>query len=292
MKIGYYPGCSLAGTAKEFDKSFHETAAVLGEKVNEINDWSCCGASSAHAFNHLLSVALPARNLSLAEEQGYESIMAPCAACYNRLIVAQNEIKTNNHTKEKVEEIIEHKFENKLEVINILQYYANIGLDNIKSKVKKDLSDLNIACYYGCLLVRPNAITGFDDAEQPKSMDELVSALGAKAIDWNYKVECCGASHSIAHVNVVEDLTKKLLDDAKKHGADAVVVACPMCHSNLDMRQRNIIKHNSGFKEIPIFYISQLIGLAMGVSEDKLGLDLHFIDTKQVVKKKVKEASK
>jgi len=156
-------------------------------------------------------------------------------------------------------------------------------LDKIKSYIKIDLSKLNVACYYGCLLVRPYDILKFDDPENPSTMEEVVKATGAKPVDWNFKVECCGASHSIAHTEIVENLSMKILDDAVHHKADVIVVACPMCHSNLDMRQKNIIKHNPGRNKIPILYLSQLIGLSMGLDHKKLGLDLHFIDTAPLI---------
>jgi heterodisulfide reductase subunit B len=287
MNYGYYPGCSLSGTAKEFDSSVRVVLSKFNIQFDEINDWSCCGATSAHATSHLLSIALPAHNLFLAKQQGFEKVFAPCAACFNRLISSKHEIDTNKNMRTKVEDLLEEKYSASPEVLNIVQLFHNIGLKEITAQKQVDLSGLKAACYYGCLLVRPNEITGYDDAEEPKLMEEIVSAAGAKTVKWNFKTECCGASHSIAHTDIVEKLSKKIIDDAEKNGADVIIVACPMCHSNLDMRQLNIIKHNPGQKAIPVLYLTQLIGLALGIEMEKLGLNLHFIDPMPLLKSKL-----
>jgi heterodisulfide reductase subunit B len=283
MNFGYYPGCSLSGTAKEFDLSLKEVLKNLNTSLQEINDWCCCGASSAHSASHLLAVALPARNLILAKEQGMKEVVAPCAACFNRLKVAQHELKTDEHIRIKTDELLGIKYSDGINVLNLISFFQQIGLDKIKANIKVDLGKLNVACYYGCLLVRPHDILKFDDPENPTTMEEVVSATGAKPVDWNFKVECCGAAHSIAHTEIVENLSMKIINDAVNHKADVIVVACPMCHSNLDMRQKNIIKHNPGRTAVPILYLSQLIGLSMGLDQKKLGLDLHFIDTTPLI---------
>ncbi len=285
MKLGYYPGCSSAGTAKEFDTSLKEVFSALQVDLEELKDWSCCGATSAHVTSHLLSVALPARNLLLAKKQGFEDLLAPCAACYSRLVSSQRELKLDESVRMKVEDLLEEKVLNGLEVINLIQIFNKIGLDKIKEKKQADISKIKVACYYGCLLVRPVEVALADDMESPDSMEAIVKAAGGKTIEWNFKTECCGAAHSIAHTDIVEKLSKKIIDDAEKHGADVIVVACPMCHSNLDMRQLNIIKDFKGHKTIPVLYLSQLIGLAMGIDDKKLGFDAHYIDPKPLLDK-------
>ena len=288
MEYGYYPGCSLEGTAKEFDKSLKEVLTKLNCGLKEIEDWSCCGASSAHITSHLLSVALPVRNLLLAEKQGLNDVVAPCAACFSRLLSSQKEMKLDEKTRMKVEDLMEEKFSNGIQIFNLIQLFQKIGLDKIKEAKKIDLGDLKAACYYGCLLVRPAEIVNFDDEEDPKTMEEVVKAAGVQTVDWNYKTECCGASHSIAHTDIVEKLSKKILDDAVSHGADVIIAACPMCHSNLDMRQKNIIKHNPDHKVIPVLYLSQLVGIALGISYKNLGLNLHYINPIPAVENRIK----
>jgi heterodisulfide reductase subunit B len=290
MQIGYYPGCSQEGTAKEYDKSLREVLKVLDVDPTEINDWSCCGATSAHVTSHKLSLALSARNLALAEKQGLKEIFAPCAACYNRLLTSKNELQEHPEQKYEIETIIEEKINNIPEIYNIVNFFQKIGKDKIAEKKKIDLKNFKAACYYGCLLVRPSGINS-DDSEQPNSMEEIVKATGAQTIDWNFKLECCGAAHSIARQDIVVDLSKKILDDAIKHGANLIVVACPMCHSNLDMRQQNIKSKFSDFKEIPVLYLSEILGLALGFDKKQLGIDTHFIEFNLPVRNDVQEVS-
>ncbi len=285
MSIGYFPGCSLTGTGREYDQSLREVLRTLDVELDEIQDWSCCGASSAHITSHTLAVALPANNIALADRQGLKEIMAPCAACYNRLVMAGHELRTNEAMRMKVEDVLETRVNTGLRIMNLIELFDEVGTDAITAKTTLDLSGITVACYYGCLLVRPADLVRFDDAEHPTSMERIVGAVGAKAVDWNFKTECCGAAHSIAHTEIVVDLSRRILDDARSHGADAIVVACPMCHSNLDMRQRNIRREDSGHKDIPILYLSELIGLAFGIELKKLGLDLHFIDPTPVLQK-------
>jgi heterodisulfide reductase subunit B len=224
MNFGYYPGCSLHGTAKEFDQSLNEVLKVLDVGLNEINDWCCCGASSAHAMSHILSIALPARNLQLAKNQGMTEVVAPCAACYNRLKVSQHELKFDEKMRMKIEEILEEKISNGIAVLNLIGLFQRIGTEKIKTAIKNNLKKFKVACYYGCLLVRPHDILKFDDPENPTSMEEIVSITGAKTVEWNFKVECCGASHSIDHTEIVEQLSKNILDDAIKHDASVLLL--------------------------------------------------------------------
>jgi len=281
LKIGYYPGCSLSGTGKEYDLSLKKVLCSLDIELEEINDWSCCGATSAHATNHLLSTVLPSRNLSLAKKQNLSELFAPCAACYNRLIVSQHEIEKNQQLKKLTYELFDVDDYRGITVINIIELFQKIGKDKIIEKRQKELKGIKAACYYGCLLVRPFEITGFDDSEQPHSMEEIISAAGAVPIDWNFRMECCGASHSIAHMEIVVDLSEKIINDASLHGADVIVVACPMCHSNLDMRQREM-KNN---KKMPVLYLSEFIGLALGIKAGELGLNLHFTSSEKLLEK-------
>lgn len=281
MKIGYYPGCSSSGTGKEYDISLRKVLNLLDVQLEELNDWSCCGATSAHATNHLLSVALPARNLIIAEDQKLSEVVAPCAACYNRLIVTQHELETNPQLEKETSELLGKSVRSGISIINIIELFVHIGKEKITEKKKNDLKGIKAACYYGCLLVRPFNITHFDDPEQPSSMEKIISATGAQAIDWNYKIECCGGAHSFAHKEIVVDLSRKIIDDARLHGADVIVVACPMCHSNLDMRQRAMKNH----QEMPILYLSEFIGLSLGIEPKELGIGLHFISSDSLLEK-------
>ena len=198
MKIGYYPGCSLEGTAREFDISVRKSCGLLNIELEELDDWSCCGASAAHNTDHLLSIALPARNLALAEQQGLRELLSPCAACSNRLITAHREMVENEGLRGAVEAVIEMPYSGNVKVLNYLDLILGFGIENLELKVGRRLDNFKVACYYGCLLVRPPKVLEFDDPEDPQSMDRILKALGAEVVDWGYKVECCGGGSQSA----------------------------------------------------------------------------------------------
>jgi len=276
MKVAYFPGCSLHSTGVEFDISVREVCKALDIELEEIEGWVCCGATSAHATNHLLSLAMPAYSLALAERMPVQDVVAPCAACFNRLkhtaVLSQDK-----ETYEKIRELLPIPWENRLQVRNLLDLFSGIS-EEIKGKVKKPLSDLKLACYYGCLLVRPPHICQFDDPENPQTMDELMKACGAQVVDWAFKTECCGANLTIPRSDLVVELTHRILKAAKTAGADAVVTACPFCHLNLDARQADIQRVKGEIFNIPILYFTQVVGLALGIPAKKLGLHHHMVD--------------
>ncbi len=278
MRIGYYPGCSLSGTGRDFGESMDAVAKALGIELAEIPEWTCCGSSSGHMTDRLVSVALPANVLLKAQKAGFDQVMAPCAACYNRLATAKHEIETSAQTKAQAEKILQTKLEKLPRVLNVVEMLAQVS-DTIAAKVTKKF-DETVACYYGCLLVRPAKITGFDRTEDPVEMDKLVTAVGGKTVDWSFKTECCGASFSLSKTSVVGRLGAKILQNAVAHKADAVVVACPMCHSNLDLRRGEINQRLAAKIDIPVLYITQVIGLALGIPGKKLGLGRHFVPVK------------
>lgn len=278
MKVGYYPGCSLSGTGRDFGESMDAVAKALGIELAEIPEWTCCGSSSGHMTDRLVSVALPVNVLLKAQKAGFDQVMAPCAACYNRLATAKHEVESSAQTKAQAEKILQAKIEKLPRVLNVVQLLAQVS-DTIAAKVTKKFEE-TVACYYGCLLVRPAKITGFDRTEDPVEMDKLVAAVGGKTVDWNFKTECCGASFSLSKTSVVGRLGAKIMHDAVSHKADAVVVACPMCHSNLDLRRGEINQRMDKETNIPVLYITQVIGLALGIPEKKLGLGRHFVPVK------------
>jgi len=278
MKFAYYPGCSLHGTAKEYGQSTAAVCRHLGIELHEIPDWNCCGASSAHATSKVLSLALPARNLAQAEQMG-EDMLLPCAACYSRMAETKHELSHNDILRHKVNEIIEMDYDAKGDVLHLLQVVAgDEGMALVKDKVVKPLTGLKVAAYYGCLLVRPPEVTGFDDPENPQSMDRLLRLLGAEPVDWTHKVECCGASLSVGRSDIVTKLTGDILEAAKAAGAEVIAVACPMCQSNLDTRQTAAERRNAEKYDLPIVYITQLMGLAFGLDPALLSLNTHEVD--------------
>ena len=276
MEIGFYPGCSLKGTSSEYAQSTLALAKAFDINLVEIKDWNCCGATAAHNLNHELSIALPARILALAENQGLKDVVVPCAACYNRLSVAQHELNDNAELKKRVSEVLDMPFNGTTRILNVMQFIEEYIADKIEDKLVNAFNKKAV-CYYGCLLVRPHNILKFDRLEDPQSMDELMRKIGSETLDWGYKTECCGAGFSVSRTDIVAKLSGKIVKDATDRGADVIIVACPMCQSNLDMRRPHINTYLQAKMNIPVMYITQAIGLAVGISKEELGLKKLFV---------------
>lgn len=278
MKYAYFPGCSLESTGKEFGQSSELVAEALGIEFVEIPDWNCCGATSGHAVDHRLSVALPARSLGIAEEMGMD-VVAPCAACYNRMKSAEVEMKSNPALRDEINAMLEKPFTGRITVKSALEVFTTAEmLGQIAAKTTYRLAGLRPACYYGCLLIRPPKMLGFDDPENPRSLDEALIATGAEPVEWYFKNECCGASFGIAKSEIVVKLTGDIISNAKKHGANCIVTACPLCMTNLEMRQGAAGRLRGEDLTMPVFYFTELLGLAMEVPGIKKCFASHLID--------------
>ncbi len=279
-KLTYFPGCSAHGTSEEFDHTLKLVMKTLDVELEDIPDWNCCGATSAHVMTETLALALPLRNLVLAEQLESKTMGIACASCYSRMKMTKVQMDGNLDLAKKINSTIiqEGNYKGTVDVKSMLQFcYEDIGLETIRSKVTKKLSGLKVACYYGCLLTRPKAITQFDSPEYPMSMDRIMEALGAEAVEFDYKTECCGASFSISNTDVVLSLSGKILEVAKESGAHLIVVACPLCQSNLDMRQPDIVKISGWKYTIPILYFTQLMALAFGFPREDLRLNKNIV---------------
>jgi len=285
-KLTYFPGCSAHGTSEEFDHTLKLVLKTLDVELEEIPDWNCCGATSAHVMTETLAYALPLRNLVLAEQLAGKTMGIACASCYSRMKTTKVHMDGNPELAKKINSTIiqEGNYQGTVDVKSMLQFcYEDIGLETIKSKVTKSLAGLKVACYYGCLLTRPKEITQFDSPEYPMSMDRIMEALGAEAVEFDYKTECCGASFSISNTDVVLSLSGKILEVARDSGAHMIVVACPLCQSNLDMRQPDIEKTTGRKIGIPILYLTQLMALAFGISKDELRLNKHIVKVEEAL---------
>jgi heterodisulfide reductase subunit B len=276
MTLGLYPGCSLKGSSREYTESVLAVAKKCDIELVEIEDWNCCGATAAHNLNKELSLALPARILSLAEKQGMKEIVVPCAACYSRLTVTRHELHENPSLNETVVRANHLEYNGTVEVLNIIQMIDKYITPNLEGRIVNPF-DHKVACYYGCLLVRPHGILKFDREEDPQSMDDLMLKAGATPIDWAFKTECCGAGLSVSRTSSVGRLSGEIIKDAADRGAEAIIVACPMCHSNLDMRREAINTYLGEKIEIPVMYATQALGLALGIERKALGLQRHFV---------------
>ena len=273
MKYAYFPGCSLESTAWDFDRSTRAVCRALGIELQEIPDWVCCGSTPAHASNAALAVALPVLNLQKAQAAGLP-VMTACASCYARLRTANHHVRNAADERATAERLTGSPYDGGVEVRHVLDVLVNhFGLEKIRAKVSRTLAGLRVACYYGCLLTRPPEIVAFDHPEHPTAMDDLVAATGAEPVAWPYKTECCGASLSMTHTDVVCRLSHRLLSMARQAGAECVVVACPLCQVNLDLRQADAAGAHGAIPETPVLYVTQLLGLALGLSRKELGLD-------------------
>ena len=270
MSYLFYPGCSLESTARDYFLSTRAVAGALGLELPELRDWICCGSTPAHQSSDLLGISLPAKNLLAAKG---ETGAVACAACYSRLKAANYKLARDPAARASVAEALGAGYDGSTPVKHLIEILVrDLGLPKIKARVTKPLRGLRVAAYYGCLLVRPPEVTQFDDPENPRILDELLAAAGAEPIEWPHKTECCGASNSITNVEIVQKLTREVLAMARDAGADCIATACGMCQLNLDLRQRDI-EHKFGEKfQLPVFYFTQLLGLAFGLEPRELGL--------------------
>jgi heterodisulfide reductase subunit B len=274
-KYAYYPGCSLHSTGSEFDISFRAVCEKLGMDIREIDGWICCGTSPAHSSSRLLSLALPYENLCQAEKMGLTDVVAPCASCFARLRTAVYEANEDAELASQISEALERPLPKSMNILSPIEIFSN--QQDLDKAVTKKLPGLKVACYYGCLLTRPSKVMQFDECEYPMAMDELLRSMGIATLDWSYKTECCGGALAMTRTDVVLKLTHDILEEAKVVGANAIAVSCPLCHVNLDTRQAEVEKEYGVQYNMPIFYFTQLMGLAMGMAPDKLGLQKHFV---------------
>ena len=283
MRFAYFPGCFLSSSAYDYNLSFKYVARALGIDLVEVRDWVCCGASSAHATSHLLSLALPVLNLSHAEKDGFTKVIAPCSVCLSRFKAANTELEQNSELKEKMYQVFDYKYQGKVKVYHPLEVFHEMGLDKIQERVRKKLTGLKVACYYGCLLTRPPQIAQFDNVEDPQSMDSIIRGLGATPIDWSFKTECCGVSMTFTLSDIVLKRSNDILREAKEAGANAIAVCCPLCQANLDGRQRQIEEVYKTRYGIPIIYITQLMGLAFGAFPKEVGIQKLITSPREVL---------
>jgi heterodisulfide reductase subunit B2 len=285
--ISYYPGCSLHATGIEFHMSTMAVAQKLGLNLVEPEGWVCCGTSPAHNTDHYRSIKLPMRTLAIAQELGHSYMTMPCAACFSRFRIAMHEVQQDPELRRKLADDLGFDYRGGIKVDNLLTTITDrVGYEAASKPVVKPLEGLTVACYYGCLLTRPPDVTGEENYEYPMNMDHLMEALGAKSVDWSYKTDCCGGSLSLSTLQVALDLSHKILQNAIDVGADLIATACPLCHANLDLRQRQINDEYGGEFDIPIVYFTQLMGVAYGIDAKTLGLPKHFSDAIGLLQRK------
>ncbi len=284
-KYAHFCGCSLEGTAKEYDDSLKVVAKALGVELIEPEDWSCCGSTPAHTVDHVLAAALAARNLAIVEKMGLPTITTPCPSCLMAFKKANHGMADESFRNE-VNELLDEPYNCGVEAKSSLQViYEDVGLDAIAARVTHILPDLKAAPYYGCILNRPPDIAQFDNPENPVSMDKILTALGVEVRDFAFKTECCGAAFSMPKRQMVNELSYKVLSMAVEAGANCIVVACPLCQQNLDLRQGQINSLMGSKFSLPVLYFTQVMGLAYGYSPKDVGLDKIFVNADGVIRR-------
>jgi heterodisulfide reductase subunit B len=277
--FAYFPGCSLHGTSKEYDLSTKAVFKELEFPLQEPEGWGCCGTTPSHSTDHYLSTLLPIKNVALMQGEGFDHITTPCPSCFLRMKVALKDAEENGDLRRSLTSEIPDLSFNGIKVEHLLNTVTEkIGYQKVASKVVHLLKGLKVVCYYGCIITRPPKITEVKDYEYPTNMDRLMKVLGVDPLDWSYKTRCCGVSLGITQLPIALDLSRKILKNAKSVGADAIVVACPLCHVNLDARQQQIEEEFKEDFHLPILYFTELMGLAFGLKMETLGLDKHFVD--------------
>lgn len=283
MRYANYPGCSAGTTGKAYTESFGYVASKVGIELDEVPNWICCGASAAHAQSRDLGDAMPARSLANAEEAfGDEPVLALCAACYGNMKRTVVAARSDDARRERMEQLIGKPYGAKADVVNGIEPFLDADVQaRLKANVTQPLNGLKVACYYGCLLVRPRTVTAFDDEENPQSMETVLALTGAEPVEWNRKTECCGASHHFSAPRDMKPLVDRILEDAVECGAEAIATACPLCNMNLDMREAEInrirVSHHQERLHIPVYFFTQLIASAMGATDEEAALQRNFV---------------
>jgi heterodisulfide reductase subunit B len=286
MQIAYYPGCTLHASSAFYDNQCKRVLKQLGLELKEIEDWNCCGATSASKTDDFLAVALPARNLGIADASGLLEMLIPCSSCYSRTLVSQKILCEDPELKNKINTELSKKFEGKIRISSILDILvprANSGV--IAEKLAKNLKGFKPACYYGCLLTRfPRDIQISDNVENPQGMETVCKSLRAEPVDWSYKTDCCGASAAINDADTSLLLMSRIIKDALARGANCFVTTCPMCQMNIDAYQDQVSESYGIQERLPVFFITELLGLAMGFTPEEMQIDKHFVDSLELLK--------
>ncbi|MDD2966052.1 MAG: CoB--CoM heterodisulfide reductase iron-sulfur subunit B family protein [Desulfovibrionaceae bacterium] len=287
MSIVYYPGCSAAGTSSDYEKSTQAVCDALGMSFTPLPDWNCCGSTPAHATSTELSAALSVRNLDIAAKMGAEKVATPCPSCLSNLRLAKKRMEKPEF-RARVDELLDEASSAELpQTYSVMQLiYEKYGSEFVAHRVQRPLKGLKVACYYGCLMSRPaDIMADFGHPENPQVMESLLRACGAEVVEFPLKTECCGASHGIPERQLTANLSGKILETAQNMGIDALVAACPLCQMNLDLRQKQAGKAMGKEFALPVFYYTQMMGMAFGIKLSALGLNKLVVSPEPVLKK-------
>ena len=292
MQFSYYPGCSMDTTGITYKLSIEYICSKIGLVLHEIPDWNCCGATAAHSKNKMLALALPARNLAQAEEEGLDlDVAVPCASCYSRMKHTVVAARQDENMRSQLEEIIGMPYKAKADVLNFLEIFSRPEMKRAcQEKMYRTLKGMKVACYYGCLTSRPVEVTGASSTENPMEMDEIVALTGAEPVEWDFKTECCGASHQVDAPKAARPLIERIIRNAKANGAQAIITACPLCNLNLDMREGEINKAKGTNYDLPVYQFTELLDVWMGGGGKDIGIHKHFFPAFDLLNEYIRKA--
>jgi heterodisulfide reductase subunit B len=288
MKLLYFPGCTLKTSAKNLEKSAFAIANAFGHELVEMDDWTCCGVVSSLSDDDLMRHLAPLRNLIHVEDQSEKKVVTLCDMCCNTLKQTNLRVKNKKEDLETLNAFMddENDYKCTVDVVHFLEFLRDeIGFSTIKKMVKNPLKGIKIMPYYGCMLLRPREVA-IDDAEEPKIFSDLLVALGAEVVDNPFKIECCGSYHTIDEKELVSRRAQRITTFAVERGAEAIVLSCPLCRFNLDYRGKEAEKMFDGYKQIPVYYYTQLMAVALGLDSGVCGFDQHVVDPTLLLKKK------
>ena len=294
MKLPYYPGCTLKTKAKNFESSALEVAKSLDIELIELPRWNCCGVVSSIVSDNLIEHLAPIRNLIRVQEMNEQGLVenenrlvALCSMCFNVLKRSNLRVKENPDDMQTINDFMykEEDYEGKVEVIHLLEILRDMGFDKVKEKVKKDISSLTIAPYYGCMLLRPKSIA-IDNTEDPKIEKDLMMALGARTVENPFRKMCCGGHQTVQDKYAVARNTHTIINGARKAGADMMITSCPLCAFNLDNRQKLVKEAHPEFEHMPVLYFTQVMALAFGIDEKYMGFEDNYIDPRPLLREK------
>jgi heterodisulfide reductase subunit B len=288
MKLLYYPGCTLKTSAKNLEKSAFAIMQAFGHEMVEMEDWNCCGVVASLTDDDLMHHLAPLRSLIHVEDEGEDKVVTLCDMCCNTLKQTNLRVKENPDDLETLNLFMdrENDYKGTVKVLHFLEFLRDeIGFSIIKKMVKNPLTGIKIMPYYGCMLLRPRNVA-IDDAEEPVIFNDLLDALGAEVVDNPFKIECCGSYHTIENKELVSKRAHRITTFATERGSDAMVLSCPLCRFNLDARGKEAEKMFKDYKQIPVYYYTQLIAVALGLDPSVCGFDQHVVDPTLLLKKK------
>ncbi len=294
VKIPYFPGCTLKTTAKNFEQSALRSMEKLGVEMVELPKWNCCGTVSSLASDDLMKHLAPVRDFIRVEEMNNTGLvdneyrmLTLCSMCFNTLKQTNIRVTSSPEDLQSVNQFmyLEKDYEGKVDVTHLFELLDSMGFDTIAERVVRSLDGLKIAPYYGCLLLRPKSV-GIDNPENPSIIERFISSLGGSPVmNWEAKSRCCGSYHTVDNKAIVIKSVKGIIENAREFGAETIITSCPLCAFNLDNRQEDIMKEFPDFDPMPVFYFTQLLGLALGLGDEVLGLDDNCIDPRPLLKR-------